>query len=235
MINASTISPDYLDKAKVSGIDINKFILSHNFYPKQGSGLSEDNFIRINNSYERFNLPIQAFVAGDKLRRFPTYEGLPTIEIHREYNPYVATVEMIRKYKVNDVMIGDSLASKQSLDYIHKFLKEDVISIKAHLNENYKYLYNKKIKIRNDLGAWALRLVVDRNPNIEPNNNYDHTFGTITIDNKLYGRYSGEISIITKPVVNDAKINNIGFVQPNYLQLLNVIKGGDIIIFEKLD
>ena len=62
MINASTISPAYLDEAKKQGILIDNFILSHNFYPKFGTGLKKEDFANMNNDYLRFNLPIQAFL-----------------------------------------------------------------------------------------------------------------------------------------------------------------------------
>lgn len=235
MINASTISPEYLDKAKEYGISIDNFILSHNFYPKAGTGLRVEDFIKLNKDYERFNLMIQAFVPGDKLRRFPIYEGLPTLEKHRNYNPFVAAVEMIKKYHAPYVIIGDSLASKESLNFIKEFIKDGHISVKAHLNSEYKYLYNKKIKIRNDVGENALRLKIDRKPGIKPKNNYGIKIGNIGIDNELYGRYCGEFQIFTKNLESDSRINIIGFVDPEFIKLLDVIDGNDTIIFKPLD
>lgn len=235
MINASTISPAYLDEAKKQGILIDNFILSHNFYPKFGTGLKKEDFANMNNDYLRFNLPIQAFVAGDKLRRFPTYEGLPTLEKHRNCHPFVAAVELMRKYNVDQVIIGDSLAFCETIDFISDYCKDGFISIKAHLNDDFKYLYNQEIKVRNDVGDYTLRLDLERSSNIKPINNYNQKTGSITIDNELYGRYGGEVQILTKDLVNDARVNKIGFVDPEFIGLFDLINGNDTIVFKPLD
>lgn len=50
--------------------------------------------------------------------------------------------------------------------------------------------------------------------------------GTITVDNDLYGRYSGEIQLLRDDFPGDERVNVIGHVAEKYLPLLDCIKRG---------
>lgn len=231
LINASTINQDYLLSLADIGVDISKFTLSHNFYPKANTALSDERLLEINNSFKSLNLRTQAFVAGDKLRRFPIYEGLPTLESQRYLNPYVAYVDLKRRFEIDDIIVGDTFASSEALKFIYNYENKNIITIKAHLNSDYAYLYHKELKIRSDISDSSIRIDSVRSKDVKITNNTTRHFGSIGIDNYLYGRYSGEISIYTKDLAADARVNNIGFVAYDYLGLLYLIRGSDKIMF----
>ena len=47
--------------------------------------------------------------------------------------------------------------------------------------------------------------------------------GSITIDNDLIGRYCGEIQLLKKDFEADARVNIIGFIHPEYIDLLEYL------------
>lgn len=63
-----------------------------------------------NNLLKKEGLHTSAFVVGDLVKRFPIYEGLPTVERQRGMNPYIAAIELLHEAKVDNVFIGDSEA-----------------------------------------------------------------------------------------------------------------------------
>ena len=50
--------------------------------------------------------------------------------------------------------------------------------------------------------------------------------GTVTMDNRLYGRYSGEIQLIREDLPADEKVNVIGHIAPRYELLMDCIQRG---------
>src|SRR5699024_12146026 len=92
--------------------------LTYNFYPHTDTGMGWTDFKRKNWMLKDYGLRTQAFVPGDALKRFPLYEGLPTVEKHRGVSPYVAAVELIHVANVDDVFIGDSKAYINNVQYI---------------------------------------------------------------------------------------------------------------------
>ena len=51
------------------------------------------------------------------------------------------------------------------------------------------------------------------------------------MDNKHYGRYSGELSLIKTDLEMDHRVNVIGFVSPGYIRLLDYVKDYEKIKF----
>ena len=49
-----------------------------------------------------------AFIPGDGEKRGPLYEGLPTLEKHRNMRPLEAYLELVQECDVDKVLIGDS-------------------------------------------------------------------------------------------------------------------------------
>lgn len=234
MLNASVVDKAYLDGAIEAGVDMSKIALTHNFYPRKETGLGLEAFNAKNAIFREYGLTIQAFVCGDVLRRFPLYEGLPTLECHREKHPLCAAVELMHDCGIKDVLIGDSMASIETLRSIQAYMENKVLYIKAHLEENYQHLYNQEIKVRKDQAEQVVRLALPRVKDVEVFHNTKRPKGCITMQNKLAGRYSGEVHLNRIDMSMDARVNVIGYIHPEYIDLLNYIDNDTIIIFEKL-
>ncbi len=234
MLNASVVSKEYIEGAILAGVDLTKIALTHNFYPLTHTGLSLESFMQKNDVFNAFNLTTQAFVCGDVLKRFPLYEGLPTVEKHRTVNPYVASVELISKCHVKDIFIGDSEASITTLKNIKDYMDHHVMRIPCHLEKEYEHLYEKEIKVRKDQSESLVRLLLPRVQDVQVFHNTIRRKGSIMMCNKLAGRYSGEVHLAKCDLPFEARTNIIGFIHPEYVDLLDYIDANTTIIFERL-
>ena len=59
-----------------------------------------------------------AFIPGDAEKRGPLYEGLPTLEKHRNMRPLEAYLELVQDCGVDKVLIGDISASLKSMQEV---------------------------------------------------------------------------------------------------------------------
>ena len=229
-LNASIIDEHFMTQCEVYKVNLDNTVLSHNFYPKVDSGLSVQTFIERNEQLKQYNLPVHAFVPGDLLKRFPLYEGLPTLEVHRNVDPYLATVDLDRNYGVG-MYIGDSLAHEETLRRIARYLSEGIVTIPCHLHEDYHHLYDTVLRTREDISDDTIRVRDTRVMGVKQSNSKERLRGMITVDNELLGRYSGELSLIKHDLPMDARINVIGFVPDAYHKLLDYLEGRDKIQF----
>lgn len=223
LLNASVVDEQYISTLIKEKVDLTKLTMMHNYYPKEFTGLSNVSVLEKNRMFKKYGFKVQAFVCGDQLKRFPIYQGLITMESQRYMHPYVASVELLSQYLVDDIVIGDSMASMETLSQIHDFMENDIITIKAHFEPEYKYFYNDYYTVRKDLSEFSLRLNIPRIPDVPIGNNGIRFKGSITMDNMLYHRYSGETQIILNDLAADSRCNIIGFVHPQYLDLLKYI------------
>ena len=223
MLNASVVNEAYILEAKAAGVDFSRISMLHNFYPKTETGLSFEYFNEMNQAFLRHDIKIMAFVPGDLLKRFPLYEGLPTVEQHRQKNPYVSTVGLVYKYGVKDILIGDSKAHYHTLQYMQAYMENREMHIPVVLTDEGKKTLESSYNVRRDLSETVVRLLKERVPNIEIKNNNARLRGSITIENKLSGRYSGEIQITKKDFPMDARTNVLGFIHPDYVELVDYI------------
>ncbi len=234
MLNASVVTKEYIEGAIQAGVDLSKIALTHNFYPLTGTGLSMESFEAKNKIFTEFGLTTQAFVCGDVLKRFPLYEGLPTVEKHRIENPFVAAVELIHKCNVTDVFIGDSKASIKTLRNIQEYMDKKIMRIPCHLEKDFEYLYDQELKVRKDQSETIVRLLLPRTENVPVYHNTIRRKGSIIMENVLAGRYSGEVHIAKTDLHFEARSNVIGFIHPEYIELLHEIDGTTLIVFERL-
>lgn len=221
MLNASVITKKELLHFESAGVHLDQVILMHNFYPHKNTGLEEKDFVEKNKEFLAMGLRTQAFVCGDDLRRYPLYEGLPTLEKHRGMNPYVAAVELMKRYGITEIMIGDSKAKIETLHAIQDYMQEKVMTIKVCLEEGYESFLQTIVSVRPDHGK-LVRLAMPRNQ-VAPKHTLDRPKGALTMDNQLYGRYSGEVSIVCEALEADARVNVIGYIHPEYLPLVDLI------------
>ena len=175
-----------MSKARKANINLDKIALIYNYYPHDDTGLGWESFKK------KEGLHTSAFVVGDLVKRFPIYEGLPTVERHRGMNPYVAAIELLHEAKVDNVFIGDSEATVETLKYINEYLQNHIITIPCNLLSEYKHLYNKEINIRPDQPENIIRLLLPRKPNVGIRHNIVRHRGSIVMQNRLAARYSGK-------------------------------------------
>ena len=230
-VNASMKPLDCLDSLK-------NVIAMHNFYPRKETGLDEVYFEKRNAFYKEKGIPVGAFISGDQECRGPLYEGLPTLEKHRFLKPYVQFIDLYKK--VDFVFVGDIEITPEQNQLIQNTIQTNQIYLPVKLDEEYSYLYNQSFTNRIDSPSWIIRLLESRmyatkGKIEEVKNTSDRRKGTVTIDNKNYLRYSGEVQVTKEDLPKDEKVNVIGNVVDDYLGLLDCIEGNQKFVFYKAE
>ncbi len=228
VLNASTTSAEDARRIAAKGQEV--FAL-HNFYPRPETGLDEELLMQTTNRLREAGLSVQCFIPGDTLLRGPLHEGLPTLEAHRHVLPSAAFVDMALRFGMEDIFLADPGLSEKEQQRIARFCKDGIICVPAELDENWKHLYNKVFTCRIDSPRWLIRFQESRiyscqGDIVEPNNCVERRRGVITVDNKNYGRYSGELMLIREDLPAEPRVNVIGQVPENALLLVDRIERG---------
>ena len=202
----------------------------HNFYPRPETGLDREQLERDTEALHREGLKVQAFIPGEEMLRGPVHEGLPTLEDHRKVLPSAAFADLAVRYGIDDIFVGDPGISQKEVDRIQKFCKENILSVPAELSEEYAYLYGQVFTCRRDSPGRLVRFTESRTyamagKTVEPDNCVSRPRGTITMDNRNYARYSGEIQMIRQDLPQDDRVNVIGRVPENAQLLMDCIRG----------
>lgn len=215
-VNATTFTSEDIDNFIKFGGKVEKINACHNFYPRKGTGISEELFIERNKIFQRYGIKTMAFIPSKDGRRGPVYEGLPTLEKHRDALPMVSAQHLF-KLGVDFVVIGDAIASDEELKSLTN-LEKGVNVIPIKLNDNLSKveleLLNSIHTNRMDPGEYAIRSQESRlikSGEIVPNNNgLPRNKYSVTIDNKEYKRYEGEFQILKKDLQIDERVNVVG-------------------------
>ena len=227
--NASTINYELVEQLIKNGCKVFAF---HNYYPRPETGLDDKMFNNINQKLRKMGVKILAFIPGDEIKRGPIFEGLPTLEKHRFLHPYIAFLDLLSNFKIDSVFVGDIKISDIQFELIENYLTDGVIQIPAHLHKAYQYLYNQIFTIRVDSPDKIMRLQESRESSSDGQvedqfNCVKRDAGSITMDNRYYKRYSGELQIVREALPQDQRVNVIGSILPDYLELMHCIKNGD--------
>lgn len=235
ILNASTLSEELIEKIVASDLDMDRIAVMHNFYPKTNTALAEEDFLAKNKKFIEHNIRVQAFVPGEKLKRFPLYEGLPTLEKHRQMPAYVAALDLLINYGVDDVFIGDSKTSVNTLKAINSFIEKKELFIPAFIYKESEDLLKGEVQCRRDASVDVIRITTPRVLELPATRQLPRLRGSITMDNGLYGRYSGEVQLCKHDLPLDARVNLIGFIHPNFTDLLELISSDYQLKFVPLD
>lgn len=228
VLNASTTSPE--DAARILSKGAEVFAL-HNFYPRPETGLDDEFLMETTRKLHAAGLKVQAFIPGDTNLRGPVFEGLPTLEAHRNVIPSAAFADLSLRFGMDEIFLADPGLSETEQQRIARFCSDGVLSVPAVLEPGYTHLYDKVFTCRIDSPKWLVRFQESRTYSctgnaVEPGNCIPRQKGCITIDNVNYGRYTGEIQLIRTPLKADSRVNVIGAVPENAWLLLDCIRGG---------
>ncbi|MBH8607631.1 MupG family TIM beta-alpha barrel fold protein [Thermoactinomyces sp. CICC 10521] len=221
-LNASTLSEADLQRLLDSGIASEQLIAWHNFYPRRETGLDERFFRAQTDRFRQYGIRVAAFVPGRGEKRGPLFEGLPTLEKHRELDPFVAAVELFRD-GVDEVYVGDPDAGEGLLEQLVAYAFDRVIPLRIRTSS----LAGGEYQLRPDFARDVLRLMDTRSPGpVPPANTTARPRGTVTMDNDKYGRYRGEVQIVLRDLPADPRVNVVGSVFPEDLPLLLLVQPG---------
>ena len=228
-LNASTITEDFLEKLDKYNTNYNNIDALHNFYPRIGTGISEECMIQKNKLLKKRKIKIGAFVQSNHKKRSPLKDGLPTLEDHRGVDVREAANHLFAIGN-DDVFIGDSLPSKKELEELSS-LKSDAVELRINLHikdEVCERLLKETYKSRADEARDAIRASESRlilnGDIIKQLNTVDKEYGDITIDNEHYARYMGELQILKTNQKSDSRINKVASIIQDDFYLLKYIR-----------
>jgi len=237
VLNASTTAEEDARAIAAKGRCV---MAMHNFYPRPETGLDEEYLLETTRMLRSAGLKVLAFIPGDSQRRGPLFEGLPTLEAHRNILPSAAFVDLSRRFGMDGIFLGDPGISEEEARRIARFCEEGIISVPARLDAAYAHLYGRVFTCRPDSPKWMVRFAESRTYScqgdfVSPQNCEKRVRGAITIDNCQYGRYSGEVMMIRQDLPADPKVNVIGEVPEAAWLLMDSIGRGEKFTLVRMD
>jgi hypothetical protein len=275
-LNASTLTPDFLQELRAAGTNFANLDALHNFYPREYTGLSVKYFKQQTQFLHEQGLSVGAFVASQTGRRAPLFAGLPTLEKHRELTVAKAAAELA-KLGADSIFIGDDAPDLEELQALaavaQKFTAKEILRAakKIHAvpeddaqktkNQNLPGAQNlaasttddaiivvpvqfvtrntklqkflrQTFTARLDVAQDAIRTQESRSLLhglvVEPDTTVKlpKTVGAVTLDNKRYLRYMGELQILTGAQEPDLRTNLVAQVVSKSLYRLKKITPG---------
>ncbi|MEG6567986.1 MupG family TIM beta-alpha barrel fold protein [Thermoanaerobacterium saccharolyticum] len=240
-LNASTITKQQIDDLIAKKVDLRNLSACHNFYPKPYTGLSYEFFREKTLMIKNYGLKVSAFIPSQKGRRGPIYEGLPTLEIHRNIKPDIAARHLIYS-GIDDVYFGDAYVSFGEISDVTS-IDRDVIELKVDLvNDVTDYekdlIFNCIHTNRSDSSEYIVRSEESREyakigREIKAHNCIDRKKYSVTIDNENFKRYSGELNICLIDLPKDERVNVVGHIVEEECILADLVKSGVKFRFRK--
>ncbi|PEF32630.1 DUF871 domain-containing protein [Bacillus wiedmannii] len=230
-LNASTITDSFWKELIIENIKVENVEAWHNFYPRPETGLAKS-FLQKQNEYlHECGIKTMAFIPGDDEKRGPLYEGLPTLEKHRNMRPLEAYLELVQDCGVDKVLIGDISGSIESVQEIASASRGIIpLRYKSFICDKEALKVVERVHTnRLDPARDVIRSVESREGNkviLKPMHTIARKKGSITIDNELYGRYAGEMQVATHDFPKDEKVNVVGMVAEEDLSLLPYVGAG---------
>lgn len=232
-LNASTITGKLLSALVEMDANFHQIDALHNFYPRRGTGISEEFLVRKTMMLHKLGIRTGAFVPSQHRRRGPLHDGLPTLEEHRDEPSELAARHLIA-LGIDSVFLADSLPADEELAAIGS-LAGDQVTLRAKLLTHdpiQRELLTHTFTARADEARDCIRaeesrsLLKKQHGIIAPENTLVRPVGAITIDNQGYQRYMGELQIIRHPQTADTRVNVPAMVEESEVNLLQYITPG---------
>lgn len=198
----------------------------HNFYPREESGIDSSFAFSQKQIFDALDVPIYYCVANIDNPRGPVFAGLTTLEKHRYMNIKDSLNELVNTYNADGILFADNFYPEECFVVASNIEINGVIDIKVHTNnDKYDDIVYKTHEFRYDsndnyLRSKSSRQMAEYARVIESDNCIERKRGSITIDNKLYGRYSGELQVVLQDHEADKRVNVIGYIDEEDLMII---------------
>lgn len=222
VINASTYSKQEVNKiiSNFKSIDENiKIRACHNYYIRKESGLDEAFASRQDSFFEEYDIPVYYCIPTKSCPRGPLHLGLCTIEKHRDMKLEDIFIDLLANHNLNAFMMADEWLKEEEFIKVETILnsyadndKKIMIEFFDGTSDKEKNIVLGKHMFRYDsplsnIRSQSSRQMAEFATKIIENNTIERKKGYITIDNRLYKRYSGEMQVIIHDLDADERVN----------------------------
>ncbi|MFT8704834.1 MupG family TIM beta-alpha barrel fold protein [Bifidobacterium aquikefiricola] len=227
-LNASTMSQHDIDILRRNDANFDHLEAWHNYYPRPETGLDREWYRAKNEWFHSLGLKTMGFVSGDGELRGPLFQHLPTLEIHREWNPLAAALDLER-LQTDRIYIADNTITDSSLNAFTHYAETGTIGLR--LDSVPSALTARVWHNRPDVARDVIRLLESRRLQVLPTKPNDgeaeaRPTGTLTLDTTDYGRYAGELQITRRDLPPDPRVQVLGRVIDADRSLLPCIGAG---------
>jgi len=237
VLNASTVTEEELEYMKLKNVNFSNMLSLHNFYPKRFTGISKKYLLEQNLKYKKYGIRTMAFVKGDELRG-PVYEGLPTVEEHRNMRFLTSCLALL--YLGTDViLVGDINLSDENWEEFNYFTKgiiplrneHNILTDKVFQDRIDSSEYVARVTVggnigetRKDFCEYIKKELAENNIDIEKiSSDIPIKKGDILVSNSKYLRYEGELEIALKNLGTDEKRSIVSEIVEKDIELLDYI------------
>ena len=116
--NASALDPKQIEDLVARGVDRQRILACHNFYPQRYTGFRWDKFQAVNARLAPLGIRVGAFIASQAPGTHGVWDavcGLPTVERLRDYPADLQARIMAATGNVTDILFGNAYASEDEL------------------------------------------------------------------------------------------------------------------------
>lgn len=230
VLNASTIQQADIEALLNAHIPASQLAAWHNYYPHIYTGLSRSFFQQQNKMLKQFDIQTGAFIPGDEYRA-PLFEGLPTLEKHRQLSPFASFLDI--QNDVDVILIGDYSINESSMKQFQTYAQQ-IMPLRVTLARNYASIASRTYHNRPDNAEAVIRFLESRldKKQVPAEHIATRELGAITINNDQFGRYEGEVQICRTALPLDERVNVIGQVIAEDIPLLSFIRENQAIQLE---
>ena len=212
--------------------NISHYVACHNFFPRNDTGLSFEDTVKMAELYAIHGIKNGVFIASlsspNDLNA--SGNGVPTVEEHRYTPPQIAFSELRNTGLFDYILFGDSVPSLQELQDVARIGKLDYVEIPVWLDHALedslkKIVTGTMLLSRPDQAESVLRATQTRHSgNIQAHHALARNAYCITIDNLKSNRYEGELQIALRDLPPLPVANVIGQVKPYGHRLVQQVK-----------
>lgn len=115
--NASALTPETIEALVARGVDKDRILACHNFYPQRYTGFRWDKYRAVNERLNKLGIRVGAFVASQAPNTHGVWDatcGLPTVERTRDY-PADLAARVVAAGGATDVFFGNAYATEDEL------------------------------------------------------------------------------------------------------------------------
>lgn len=198
--------------------------------------MSLEHFLKCTQNFKKYGLKTAAFVSTNQPNAFgpwPTKEGLPTLEIHRELPLDVQIKHMISLDVIDDIIISNCYPSDEELKSI-SHMRLDLVTFNVQLVDCLPEIERKIVleELHFNRGDYNENMIRSTQSRVKYKGHHFKLFnvpeyiypGDIVIESSKYGHYAGELQIAKTKMKNSGKSNVVGHIVEAERFLLEYIK-----------